>query len=245
MDGFRVHDVAADLAVRATGGMAELSPELDAAVERLWRAACARAEAGGAGRLFNGLFFSADRFAAHEITGHMTEFRRVVAQMHDPAMFSALGLRQFAVCGVLLCQGGLLIGRRHRDAVYQPGLWQLPPAGSVDGSALRPDGRIDIHAALLAELTEELGLPADAVDAPRPLCVVEHPGSHVCDLGLALHTALDAEAVLVAHRAAGNSEYDPLLVVPEAELPDFVAGLGDEIVPPAREFMKRLGLLPA
>ena len=245
MDGFRVHDVTADLVVRATGGMAELSPELDAAVERLWCSACDRAEAGGAGRLFNGPVFSADHFTPHEITGHMTEFRRVVAQMHDPSMFAALGLRQFAVCGVLLCKGGLLIGRRNRDAVYQPGLWQLPPAGSVDGSALRPDGTIDVRAALLAELIEELGLPADAVDAPRPLCVVEHPGSHVCDLGLALHTPLDAEAVLAAHRGAGNSEYDPLLVVPEAELPAFLARLDDEIVPPAREFMKRLGLLPA
>ena len=85
---------------------------------------------------------------------------------------------------------------------------------------------------------------AVAADA-RIVSLVPSITELLCDLGLALHTALDAEAVLAAHRAAGNSEYDPLLVVPEAELPDFVAGLGDEIVPPAREFMKRLGLLPA
>jgi 8-oxo-dGTP pyrophosphatase MutT (NUDIX family) len=245
MDGFLVHEVAAEPVVRVGRPMPALPPEVDELVERLWREACARAEAGGAGRLFNGSVFSVDRFTPHEITGHMTEFRRVVAQMHDPAMFAALGLRQFAVCGVLLCRDGLLVGRRHGDAVYQPGLWQLPPAGSVDSSALRADGRIDIEAALLAELTEELGLAADTVDAPRPLCVVEHPGSHVCDLGLALRTRLDGEAVLAAHRAAGNSEYDPLLVVPQADLPGFVAEAGAGIVPPAIEFMKRLGLLPA
>lgn len=244
-DGFRVREVAADLVLRVTRAMPGLAPALDAAVERLWRDACARAEAGGAGRLFNGSVFSADSFAPHEITGHMTEFRRVVAQMRDPRMFAALGLHPFAVCGVLRCAGGIVIGRRHADAVYQPGLWQLPPAGSVDASALRPDGSIDIGAALLGELTEELGLPAREMDAPRPLCVVEHPDSHVCDLGLALRTRLDAAGVLEAHAAAGNTEYDPLLVVAEAELPGFVASIGTDLVPPAREFMKRLGLLPA
>jgi 8-oxo-dGTP pyrophosphatase MutT (NUDIX family) len=225
--------------------MPELPPELDAAVEQLWRAACARAEAGGAGRLFNGRVFSADRLGPHEITGHMTEFRRIVAQMDDPAMYAALGLRPFAVCGVLRCAGGVVIGRRHRDAVYQPGMWQLPPAGSVDAGALRPDGRLDFVGALMAELAEELGLQPAQVDTPRPLCIVEHPGSHVCDFGLALNTGLDADAVLAAHRSSGNTEYDPLLVVPDADMPGFVEDAGRLLVPPAREFLKRLGLLPA
>lgn len=244
MDGFQVREVTAGLVVRVTGKMPGLTAELDAAVECLWRDACAIAEAGGAGGLFNGPVFSVDRFSPREITGHMTEFRRVVAQMNDPKMFAALGLRPLAVCGALRCADGLVIGRRHWGAVYQPGQWQLPPAGSVDASALRPDGRIDIEAALLAELTEELGLNPDAVDTPRPLCIVEHPASHVCDFGLALRTELDEAGVLAAHRAGGNSEYDPLLVVAEADLPCFVARAGKGLVPPAREFMKGLGLLP-
>lgn len=244
VEGFRVREVAEGLVVRVIAGLPALPAELDAAVERLWREACAIAEAGGAGRLFNGAVFSADRLSPGEIGGHMTEFRRVVAQMRDPAMFAALGLRPLAVCGVLRCADGLVLGRRHVDAVYQPGQWQFPPAGSVDSASLRPDGRIDIAGALLAELAEELGLGADAVDAPRPLCIVEHPVSHVCDLGLALRTRLGGAAVLAAHHAHGNSEYDPLLVVAEPELPGFLAREADDLVPPAQEFLRRLGLLP-
>lgn len=224
--------------------MPDLSPGLDRTVEALWRTAAARVEAGGAGRLFNGRVFSADRITATEITGHMSEFRRIVAQMEDPALFEALGIRSLAVCGALCCADGVVIGRRPAAAVYQPGMWQLPPAGSVDSGALRPDNSIDLCGQVLTELEEEVGLlPAD-VGPPRALCVVEHPGSHVSDLGLALVTGLSAAAVLAAHRSArSGAEYDPLLVVPFGDLEPFVAQAGDRMVPPAREFLARLGLL--
>lgn len=244
MDGFIVHEIAADVVVHVTRPMPDLSPALDRVVERLWLTACHRVSSGGAGQLFNGRVFSADRIGDSEITGHMTEFRRIVAQMDDPLLAEALGLRPLAVCGVVRCAGGVVIGRRPAAAVYQPGMWQLPPAGSVDANALRPDNRIDLAGQILAELHEELGLSPTMVSAPRPICIVEHPGSRVSDLGLAMTTRLDAETIRATHRASGNTEYDPLLVVPEAELGTFVASAGADLVPPAREFLARLGLLP-
>lgn len=62
-------------------------------------------------------------------------------------------------------------------------MWQLPPAGSVDAEAVRPDGSLDLKGQLFRELREGLGLPADWVTELRPLCLMEHPGSHVLDLG--------------------------------------------------------------
>ena len=62
------------------------------------------------------------------------------------------------------------------------------------------------------------------------------------DLGLALVTGLSAEAVLAAHRAGGNAEYEQMLVVPEAGLAAFLAEVGEALVPPAREFLMRAGL---
>jgi hypothetical protein len=91
-------------------------------------------------------------------------------------------------------------------------------------------------------LREELGLLPDAVGEPRPLCVVEHPGSHVSDLGMALATNLSAKAVLSAHRARGNAEYEQMLVVPKGRLSAFLAKVGEGLVPPAREFLIRAGL---
>jgi hypothetical protein len=145
------------------------------------------------------------------------------------------------VCGVLRCAGGVVVGRRHRAAIYQPGMWQLAPAGSVDAGTLGEDGTFDLPRQLLRELREELGLAPDAVGTPRPLCVVEHPGSHVSDLGMALDTDLDAEAILAVHRAGGNTEYDELRMVPDAELAGFLAEVGAMLVPPASAFLKRAG----
>ncbi|MGE0225769.1 MAG: hypothetical protein AB7S57_21040, partial [Acetobacteraceae bacterium] len=107
-----------------------------------------------------------------------------------------------------------------------------------------PDDALDLAGQVLTELQEELGLPAHAVTPPRPICIVEHPGSGVSDLGMAMTTTMDADAVRAAHQGHGNAEYDPLLVVPDAELAGFVAQAGEDLVPPAREFLFRLGLLP-
>jgi hypothetical protein len=243
LDGFVVHEVDPAVRVRVVRAMPELDVSLDAAVDGLWRVAVERVAAGGAGALFNGLVFSADRITPTEITGHVTEFRRIVAQMEQPALFASLGLRPLAVCGVLRCADGVPFGRRPQAAIYQPGMWQLPPAGSVDAGAIAADGTVDLVAQVLGELTEELGVPADQVTCPRPLCVVEHPGSHVSDVGIALATLLTGAQVLAAHRAHANAEYDPLIVVPFAELADFVGRAGDLLVPPAHAFLALAGLL--
>jgi hypothetical protein len=222
--------------------MPALSATLDREVERLWQMANERVAAGGAGQMFNGRVFSADVIAPRLITGHLTEYRRVVAQMQQSELFEVLGVRSLAACGVLRCAGGVVVGRRHHAANYQAGMWQLAPAGSVDARAVAEDGTVDLRRQLLGELEEELGLSPDAVDEPRPLCIVEHPGSHVADFGLALITGLSAEAVLAAHRAGGNAEYGQVLVVPEARLAAFMAEAGEGLVPPVREFLRRAGL---
>ncbi len=242
MDGFVVHELSAEVEVRIVRTMPALLPDAEMAVERLWQAACQRMAAGGAGRLFNGRIFSADAISRDRVIGHLTEFRRAVAQMECPDLFEALGVRPLAVCGVLRCADGVVVGRRHADAIYQAGMWQLPPAGSVDAGAVDPDGRVDLRRQLLGELREELGLAAEDVGEPRPLCIVEHSDSHVSDLGLAISTHLDAVAVLAAQRERGNGEYQALMVVPEARLPAFIAEAGETLVPPAREFLLRAGL---
>lgn len=243
MNRFIVHDVAPNVTVRVTRAMPDLPAALDAEVERLWRAACVRMEHGDAGRLFNGRVFSIDRIGPHAIEGHLTEYRRLVAQIEDHSLFPALGIRSLSVCGVLRCAGGVAIGRRPAGAIYQPGMWQLAPAGSVDASAVGPDGVADLAAQILRELDEELGLTDAQVGRPIPLCVVEHPGSHVSDCGMALTTDLDAEAVLAIHRRRGNGEYGELRIVPESELEAFAAQAGDSLVPPARAYLFHLGLL--
>jgi len=237
-----VHEVIADVVARVERAMPALPAAVDLEVERLWQIARQRVAAGGAGRLFNGRVFSADVITPQLITGHLTEFRRIVAQMERPELFTELGVRPLAVCGVMRCPDGVVVGRRHSAAIYQAGMWQLPPAGSVDAGVVREDGVVDLRRQLLSELQEELGLSPDVVDEPQPLCLVEHPGSHVSDLGLALFTKLSAQMVLAAHRSSGNAEYGEVLVVPEDQIVGFLAGAGEDLVPPAREFLIRAGM---
>lgn len=225
-------DVAPDLVLAITGEMPALDAALDAAVERHWQAARALRP------LFNGTVFCADRIGPTRIEGHWTEYRRAVAQMADPALRDALRIRSLAVCGAVCCRDGIVVGRREARSVYQPGEWQLPPAGSVDSGAAEPGGA-SWRRALLAELEEELGLGPDQVIGLRPLCLVQHP-SGVLDLGIQIDTALTGDEVLEAHRRAGNREYDRLLVAPASALPQRVAALGGHLVRSAHAFLALL-----
>lgn len=91
--------------------------------------------------------------------------------------------------------------------------------------------------------TRRWGLSADAVCDPQPLALVEHAGSHVLDLGIALRTALTAGPIRAAHAACGNGEYAALEVVPLSDLPGFLAREAGEITPQAPVFPARMGAL--
>jgi len=243
MEPIVIHPIHPDLEVRITRPMPTLPAALEARIDALWAAASARVAAGGAGQLFNGRVFSLDTITPDRITGHLTEYRRLVAQVEDHTLFGELGIRSLAASGVLSCPAGVVIGRRPAGAIYQPGMWQLCPAGSVDGGAVRPDGTMDYQGQLRTELQEELGIGPEFLGAITPLCLAEHAGSHVSDLGMAVSTTLSADAILAAHRTGGNGEYDPLRIVPIAELSEFIEWAGDTLVPPAPMFLARAGLL--
>lgn len=201
-----------DLEVHATRPMPELPPDVEHQVAASWEQ-----ERRARPQLFNGTVFSADAITPGRITGHWTEYRRALAQMRNPDLFGALAIRALAVNGVLECAGGVVLGRREAGSVYQAGGWQSPPAGSVERRPGDPDsGRIDLAAQVLAECEEELGLMAGDVAVRRPMVAIEHPGSHVVDIGMLLHTSLDFTQVEAAWSGKGNHEYDRLrLLAPD------------------------------
>ncbi len=239
MRAWRVHELAAGATFRLVRGMAPLPPALDAEVDRIWAAAQVRAD----GKLFNGRVFSADVITPRLVCGHWTEFRRIVAQMNRHELFAVIGARPLAVGGVIRGPDGVIFGRRPARAVYQAGEWQLPPAGSVDPGVGRPDGTVDVVAQFLVELGEELGMSSADVHDPRPLCIVEHEGSHVLDLGIAATTHLTAAEIRARHAAGGNAEYDPLAFVPIPDVPAFIEGGGTLMNLQAPIFLRRAGVL--
>ena len=204
-----------------------LPPELERRVAAIWNAALAERPA-----LFNGAVFSAERITASLITGRWSEYRRLVAQLREPELFDALGVRAVAVSGLLHGPSGVLLGQRDDTAIYHAGLWQLPPAGSLDRGAARPDGAVDLRAQLLAEAEEELGLPAQLIGDTTPICAVEHLGSHVLDIGLAAEMTLDLPHLLARHSASRDAaEYRRLVLVPVNQLAAHVDALAGQLVP--------------
>ncbi len=238
-DSWRVHPIDPGVRLRIVRPMPDLPAPLEAEVELLWQ----RARAGD-GTLFNGRVFSADRLTPALIEGHWTEYRRIVARIARPDLAADMPVAATAVGGTIVGDEFVVFGRRPAGAVYQAGQWQLPPAGSLDPSAADGD-EIDPVRQLLAELHEELGLPADAVREPRPLCLVEHPGSGVLDLGIALRTNWTPAAILDAHTRAKDKEYEPVEIVALDDLPDFLARHAGRITRQAFAFLLHAGLSTA
>ena len=206
--------------VRETRAMPQLPPAVEAEVAGIWHD-----ERRSRPRLFNGTVFSADRVSAAGIEGHWTEYRRALAQLRAPALFEALRIRAIAVTGLLECADGIVLARRETGAVYQPGRWQSPPAGSVERRSGRQGGSrggdaVDLEAQILDECEEELGLPAHDLAVLRAVLAIEHPGSHIVDVGMTLRTARRFTAIEAAWRGRGNREYDrlALLTPPTPEL---------------------------
>ena len=221
------HTLDVALRIEVVPAPVAASAEIEAAVERSWAAARAERPA-----LFNGRIFSALEVGRARITGFWTDYSRALAQIRAPELFGALRIRALAVNGVIVGPDGIVFGQRQARAVYQPGMWQCPPAGSIEARA--GEDAVDLRAQLLAELEEELGMPADAVRGFRPLAAVEHPGSHVIDLGVALTTSWDRARIGEAHRRFGNAECERLAFVPRAEVAARLAAWGERVVPPAR-----------
>ena len=208
-----------------------------AEVNRIWAEALAANPS-----LFNGRVFSALLIERGRIVGHWTEYRLALAQMRNPALAAVLRIRPLAVNGVMQCAGGFVLGRRNASAVYQAGLWQCPPAGSVES---RDAGdRVDLASQLAAELEEELGLDAASCEIGGPLAAVGHPRSHIVDVGIALRTTLDFEAIRARHARSGNAEYDTLALVAADAVESWIAGWRDLVAPPTRVFLGPASVRP-
>ncbi len=239
MTKWHLYAVNQSLKCQITREMPNLATSLDTEISNIWESEQERL----GGVLFNGRVFSADQITPDLVTGHWTEYRRIVAQMRQPNLHHGLGIRPLAVGGIIRGPDGLIFGRRQPQAVYQAGEWQLPPAGNVDRTCERANGEVDVTAMLLTELEEELGILPSQVRNPRPVAIIEHMDVHILDLGIALDTHLTTQSILAAHRNSGNTEYDPVQIISQAELPSFLTQ--GNITGQAPLFLKTLGLFSA
>ncbi|WP_231866164.1 NUDIX hydrolase [Acetobacter cerevisiae] len=185
--------------------------ETEAEITRIWADACQKTPA-----LFNGCVFSADRMTRTEISGHWTDYRSVLAQMKNPALFTHLRLQPLAVIGLLETPEGYVLGRRNPSSLYQGNFWQSPPAGSIERR--RDSTAVHLDEQLLAEAEEELGLTAENLAIGATQLIARHPGTRILDIGIPMRTPLSFSAVEAHWKNGANQEYDQLALVPHADI---------------------------
>ncbi|PWR25130.1 NUDIX hydrolase [Zavarzinia aquatilis] len=208
-------------------------------VAAIWQAEKARR--GDA--LFDGRLFSIRTLAPGLITGWLAPYSWYVAQRRDAALAAALDIRPLGVTGIMICDDGIVLGRRGGGVETDAGLWELAPSGGVDGEFRTGDGSLDLGAQLLNELVEETGLPAALATAPpRPVALAEDGESGITDVGLLLRIACDAAAVRAAFAPLAGQEYAELAVVPRDALGAFMAGRAAQFGRVSRCLIETLGL---
>lgn len=197
--------------ITVTPPVSRHTAETETEITRIWAQACQKTPA-----LFNGCVFSADRVTCSDISGHWTDYRSVLAQMKNPALFTQLRLQSLAVVGLLETPEGYVLGRRHPSSVYQGNFWQSPPAGSIERRGNSTAVHLDEQ--LLAEAEEELGLTAESLTIGPPQLIVRHPGTRILDIGMPMRTPLSFSAVEAHWKNEANQEYDQLALVPHADI---------------------------
>lgn len=211
--------VSAALEVVDLGTPPTLLPALAREVDQLWQRRCS--EDPG---LHDGDIFSVASATPERVTGWFVPYRRFVAQRTDASIVADLGVAPLAVTGrTVTSDRFLIVARRGQRVTQDPGTWELAPAGGVDRSARRPNGRVDLGVALRGELGDELGLVDDDVVVVTPVALVIDPGERVHDVVLDVRLRIDAATVVGRFAERRTDEYDEVRLVPVVELPGALA----------------------
>lgn len=231
----RIHPVAADVRITATAPPLELAAGITARVDALW----AQARTANP-RLHDGSLFDMTAHTEGHIEGRLVAYRHWMALRADPSLRATYTIAPLAVTGVTWVEGTLLLGRRARHTTQDAGLWELVPAGTLDHAG--PEGRVDPQAVLLAELAEELGVTATAVEAiEAPLALVEDEAPGVWDLVLPLRLGIEFDALEAAFATRPTDETTALRRLHPQEIPALLEGPeAEQLAPVSRAVLARI-----
>lgn len=171
------------------------------------------------GKAFNGQVFCVDNFEDHLITGDFVEYKYLIAQLAEPALFEHLKVISLAVTGLLHSNSKVLLGLRNKHVAQNKNQWELAPAGGVDPSALSPDGTIDLIKALNDEALEEIEFDLnECPHPPTPRLIIHDPIENVIDIVLFMELNFDQSGITDKTVNYSNDEYDQLGIYALPEL---------------------------
>lgn len=172
--------------------------------------------------LFNGELFCVDDYVGNIVYGHRSEYRFWVAQYLQPQLFSSLQMRPLAVSGLVICQDGLVFGKRSLSNTTGAGLWELIPSGGVETQDYHIGQLLNLNQQMQLEFQEETGCDPQVIRTSQPLCLIENHQTRSIDIGMVLHTPQLSFAELQAKHATTSLEYTELRVVAVDEVAAYI-----------------------
>ncbi len=207
-----------------------LSPAQSERVEQIWQTETARNP-----KLFNGTVFAYLKHSvqgtATRIEGSFVEYKQFLAQLREPVL--DLGIKPIGVSGFTIINDNgkkyAVFAIRGDDVTEYPGHLELVPSGTLDCSALGPDGAVRFHDKLRQEFAEETGLPANAITGIRSCGLILDRKDQVFDVCAIIEANATRQEALDAFSTV-SEHHKPCFVALE-DLPKFVEENAHALVP--------------
>ncbi len=167
------------------------------------------------GKIFNGQVFCVENFERNRMWGSFQEYKLLVAQYENPALFNDLKLTSLAVTGFFHWKSHILLGHRNSTVAQNQNQWELAPAGGLDPSSIDPCGKIVPLRTLAAEAKEELDIDLNSQDiTPVPRLLIENLDDHVIDIVYFAEVDFEKIGLTDKLESFSNEEYDQITLTP-------------------------------
>jgi len=173
-------------------------------------------------KLYNNYIISAVSVTKECIHCCLVEYKFFIAQHTQPNLYKFLKVRPVAVSGLLICDDGVVFGRRNKSTTQDAGLLELVPSGGIEYNQKLDSINVDYIGQILIELNEETGIDRKSIINIYPYCFIEDELSHVIDIGIAIETNLDKKNINDLYKKKSTDEYDNLQIVSDSDLYNFI-----------------------
>lgn len=185
----------------------QLSDEVQAHIERIWRAELVTRN------LFNGSLLSALAYNKDQLTGIFVPYKYFIAQLRDPSLRSILKITPVSISGMTLFEDHVIFAKRSPYVTQFPHCYELAPSGSIDNEFLE-GSQINLAEQIKKELYEEVGIEPKRVKTIKFFALIYDEGLQSIDLC--------AEIKAVPYSLHSHSwEYSQVITIPKSELAGF------------------------
>jgi len=201
-------------------------------IEEIWQTTFK--ERGG--KLFNGTLpnfigIEEKSSSVHIIKCSFVEYKSFLAQRKRPDL--NLGIKPIGVSGVIVLKEAdkeyVIFAKRTNAVTEYPEFLELVPSGSIDRECSNANGTVDFKAKLLAEFSEETGLPKDCVKEISSFAFVLDTSHNVYDVCCKIFVESAKELFLTKFKR--TKEYQAPVAISVDDMGGFIKGNINSIVP--------------